>query len=170
MAEGMVDFFAEEECVEDSLFGICDDPDESAKTPAYVNRDIKQQEQWGARVINKSDSSVAFNAIDNKIEITRDDGNTENRCDAMLHNDKCLVFVELKSQMRNWIKYAVEIQLATTIRIFKENHDITKFHKPVAYVCNTQHPCFSVSHKEYMDNFRKEHGVRLVICRDIVLK
>lgn len=34
-----IDFFKDEEPVECSLFGICDDEDEAIKTPAYVDTD-----------------------------------------------------------------------------------------------------------------------------------
>ena len=35
----------------------------------------------------------------------------ENRCDALLHNNYWIAFIELKVQKRNWIKRAVEEQL-----------------------------------------------------------
>lgn len=166
----MIDFFKDEIPVDCSLFGICDDEDKSEKTPAYVDCNADNRKNWIAEVNNSSGAPVEFIAVDNKIEILREDGNLENRCDAMLHNEKYIIFVELKNQRQEWIKHAVEEQLATTINIFKQNHDISVFRHKFAYACNKQHPSFASSHKEYMHKFRKEHGVRLVICNEITIK
>lgn len=103
--------------VKDTLFGICDDEDEAAKTPAYVDVDVNRQDKWTAIVKNKSEKIISFIAVDNKIEIKRDNGQMENRCDAMLHNDDYIVFIELKDQGKDWIRHAVEDQLVTTINI-----------------------------------------------------
>lgn len=165
-----IDFFKEEEVVPDVLFGICDDDDETTKTPAYVDKTLANANKWIAKVMNHSGKSIGFIAVDNKIEIRRPNGDMENRCDAMLHNDDNIVFVELKVQAKDWIKHAVEEQLLTTIEVFKSCHDINKFRHRLAYACNRKHPFFAVSHKEYMQRFWAEHNVRLIIGRDIVLK
>ena len=170
MERKMIDFFKDGIPVECSLFGICDDEDKAEKTPAYVDCNVDNRKSWIAEVNNSSGAPVKFIAVDNKIEILREDGNMENRCDAMLHNEKYIIFVELKNQRQDWIKHAVEEQLATTINIFKQNHDISVFRHKFAYACNKQHPSFASSHKEYMHKFRKEHGVRLVICNEITIK
>lgn len=54
--------------------------------------------------------------------------------------------------------------------IFKSCHVITAFRHRVAYACNKKHPSFACSHKEYMQRFRNEHNVRLIIDCHIVLK
>lgn len=165
-----IDFFKDEMPVNADCFGICDDEDEHVKTPAYVDTDESRRENWTATVFNRSGKTIAFIAVDNKIEMKRDTGEMENRCDAMLHNEDYVVFVELKNQGSNWIRHAVEEQLATTIQIFKENHDINVFKHKLAYVCNKRRAAFAVSHKEYMQRFRNQYGVRLVIGGEIVLK
>lgn len=96
MKEKVIDFFKDEMPVGDALFGICDDEDEAAKTPAYVDADAKHKEEWTAVVTNRSGKIISFIAVDNKIEIRRENGQMENRCDAMLHNDEYIIFIELK--------------------------------------------------------------------------
>lgn len=165
-----IDFFRDEMPVKDTLFGICDDEDEAAKTPAYVDVDVNRQDKWTAIVKNKSEKIISFIAVDNKIEIKRDNGQMENRCDAMLHNDDYIVFIELKDQGKDWIRHAVEDQLVTTINIFKQCHDITAFKHKLAFACNRRHRTFAFSQKEYMQRFKNAYGVRLNIGCDIVIK
>ncbi len=165
----MIDFFKVEVPVEERVFGICDDEDKAAKTPAYVDANESNKHKWIAVVTNSSGKPVSFIAVDNKIEIRRENGVMENRCDAMLHNEKYIIFVELKKQQDRWIQHAL-VQLATTINVFKECHDINKYKHKLAYACNKRHPYFAVSHKEEMQQFRYKYGVRLVIGCDIMVK
>lgn len=165
-----IDFFKDEEVVSEKLFGICDDGDDAVKSPAYVDKDPAKIDNWIAKVSNEFAKAVCFIAVDNKIEIRRENGEMENRCDAMLHNEDYIIFIELKVQGRDWIKHAVEEQLLTTINIFKSCHDISQFRHRIAYACNKKHPAFAVSRKEYMQRFKNEHGVRLIIGCDILLK
>ncbi len=165
-----IDFFKDTELVEERQFGICDDPDVAEKTPAYISRDLSKSASWGAKVSNTSGSAVNFTAVDNKIDIRRENGDMENRCDAMLYNDSYLVFVELKDQKQNWIQHAVWDQLLTTINVFKENHNIEAYSHKVAYACNKKHPYYEVGHKELMNKFRQLTSVRLVLARDITIK
>ncbi|WP_298454804.1 hypothetical protein [uncultured Prevotella sp.] len=170
MKERVIDFFKDETPVGYALFGICDDEDEAAKTPAYVDADEKRKEKWTAVVANKSGKIISFIAVDNKIEIRRENGQMENRCDAMLHNDEYIVFIELKDQGKEWIKHAVEDQLATTINVFKQCHDISLFKHKLAFACNRRHRTFAFSQKEYMQRFRNLYGVRLNIECNIMIK
>lgn len=170
MKERVIDFFKDEMPVGDALFGICDDEDEAAKTPAYVDTDAKHKDEWTAIVTNRSGKIISFIAVDNKIEIRRENGQMENRCDAMLHNDEYIIFIELKDQNKDWIKHAVEDQLATTIKVFKQWHDISLFKHKLAYACNRRHRRFAFSNKEDMQRFRNQHGVRLNIGCDIIIK
>ena len=110
-----------------------------------------------------------FIAVDNKIDIRRDNGEMENRCDAILHDSDHIIFVELKNQAGNWINHAIT-QLATTIDVFKSVHDITMFRQRLAYACNKRRPAFAVSHKEDMQRFKNKYGVRLIISCEITVK
>lgn len=163
----MIDFFQDEQCVQVKCFGICDDLDESVKTPAYVNTNVSDMDSWGAVVLNKTNADVYFIAVDNKIVIRRSNGDMENRCDAMLHNDKNIIFIELKDQWERWIEHAVQDQLQTTIDVFKQYYDIMQFECRRAYVCNLRHPFFSYSHKQLSQQFFQKNKVRLYIQREI---
>ena len=94
-----INFFKDEEKIEEKCFGLCDDFDEQAKTPAYCSINLEEKENWIATVSNKTDNSIAFIAVDNKIELRRANGEMDYRCDAMLHNEDYIVFVELKNQL-----------------------------------------------------------------------
>lgn len=166
-----IDFFiqaCQTENITDKVFGLCDDDDNSVKTPAYISRDVN--DKWIAKVNNTSGKSLNFTAIDNCVEIKRDNGDMESRCDAMLTNEDNIVFVELKTKNSDWIKGAVEDQLQTTIDYFKENHDISKYKKKRAFVCNRKHPNFQVSYKDLMNQFYKQNGIRLNLEARIIFK
>lgn len=165
-----INFFKDEEKIEEKCFGLCDDFDEQAKTPAYCSINLEEKENWIATVSNKTDNSIAFIAVNNKIELRRANGEMDYRCDAMLHNEDYIVFVELKNQRENWIKHAVEDQLLSTINAFKNAQDITQFKHKVAYACNKKQPKFAVSHKQYMNDFKRKNDVRLIISNEITLK
>lgn len=167
--EGKIDFFREAESVGALLFGICDEPDESVKTPAYVDLNVENERQWGAVVCNSSGHSVNFTAIDNKIEIRRANGDMAKRCDAMLYNEIYLIFVELKNKRADWIQSAIK-QLSSTLEVFSQNYDIMVFRKRFAYICNQKSPHFAYSCKVAMQQFRNSHNVRLIISRDIAVK
>ncbi len=165
-----IDFLKEEEIVTESYFGICDESNDTVKMPAYVNTCDTNSSNWIAKVTNNSGKPIGFIAVDYNIEIRRENGDMENRCDALLHNDEYIIFIELKDKKDDWIKLAVEKQLLTTINIFKSCHDITKFRHRIAYVCNKKHPNFAVSNKEYMQRFKNEHNIRLIIGCNITIK
>lgn len=147
------------------IFGLADPQD---KTPAIVL--YNEPEKWVAEVENRTGIPLNFTAVDNCIEIFREDGQMENRCDAIITGGNYLIFVELKDQRGDWIQYAVENQLKTTIRCFKENCEMSRYRKRYAYACNKRHPQFQYSHMSMMDEFRKETGVRLCIVNKIVMK
>lgn len=147
------------------IFGLTDPQDGG---PAYVN--LSNPSLWVAKVENRSNRPLNFTAVDNCIEIFREDGQMDNRCDGILTSEEYLIFVELKDQREEWIQHAVENQLKTTIKYFKENYDISRYSKRFAYACNKRHPQFQYSHMSLMEKFRHETGVRLCIVNTIVIK
>lgn len=163
----MIDFFEKEILVPAREFGICDDEDVSVKTPAYV--DVSSKDKWIARVTNTSGQPLNFIAVDNAIEIKRADGEMACRCDAMLRNARYIVFIELKSQGKQWIRHAKR-QLSETIDVFKGSYDIRRYPYRLAYACNKKHPYFAVSRKEEMQHFFQRNGVRLIIDSHIQIK
>lgn len=153
----VIDFFISQ-CQTENIyakkFGICDDEDEGAKTPAYIS--TNPADKWVAVVQNQTEKAINFTAVDNCIEIRRSNGDMDNRCDAILTNDEHIVFIELKVQRTSgWITHAVDEQLQTTIDHFKENCDINKYRYKRAFVCNRKFPRFNVSNKEKMNVFIK---------------
>lgn len=163
-----IDFFTPV-CVTDniseSVFGIYDPQDGGPACVDYSNRGL-----WIAEVENRRGISLNFTAVDNCVEILREDGQMENRCDGILTGGGYLIFIELKDQRGEWIQHAVEKQLKTTIEYFKSNYDITLYKKRYAYACNRRHPRFQYSHMSMMEEFRRETDVRLCIVNKIVLK
>lgn len=156
-----VDFFTPQcqtEGIDATVFGICDDEDKAEKTPAYVS--CEQQDKWCATVVNNSGKAINFTAVDNCVVVYRDNGEMENRCDAMLTNADNLVFVELKDERKNWLSHAIE-QLQTTIDVFKSNNDVSKFAHKRAFACNKRHPQFAYSNKELKQKFFQKNGFRL---------
>lgn len=153
-----VNFFDEacrEGPVHEREFGICD-PRDGEK--AFIDRDNRPA--WIATVINNAGISLVFTAIDNCVEILRDDGGMEKRCDGMLTSDEHIVFLELKSRQKDWVSAAVE-QLETTIRHFMANHDISLFSVRRAFACNNKHPQFRVVRHELKQRFYQQFKIRL---------
>lgn len=148
------------------MFGLID-PGSQQK----VRVDFCNESLWEAVVDNRSGKSLNFTAIDNCIDIYREDGNMDNRCDGMLTGVGYIIFVELKNvEKKNWITEAVEKQLQPTIDKFIANHDISAYRKKFAYVCNRSHPQFKSSRMELMNDFKNRNGVRLCIVNKIVIK
>lgn len=166
-----IDFFLPE-CqtanIKATDFGICDSADKSVKKHAFVDYD--NPGTWIAHVRNRTNKALTFTAIDNCIAIYRENGEIDFRCDAMLTNAENIVFIELKSQRRDWIQHAVWEQLWTTIKHFCENNDLKKYKHCRAFVCNRRHPNFDYSNKELMHTFFQRTGVRLNIQSDIVFE
>jgi hypothetical protein len=153
-----VNFF-EEACragpIAAAEFGICDNQDGGKAFIAYDNRHA-----WIARVDNRGKLELMFTAIDNCVEMFRGDGKMDKRCDGMLTSGDHIVFIELKSQGKQWVSAAVA-QLKSTIRHFIENHDISVFKYKRAYACNNRHPRFHVIDHEMKQQFYREFKVRL---------
>ena len=174
MQESVIEFFHTSMPDEEypyKNFGICDDEDESAKTPAYVS--IDPTDKWVAIVQNRTEKPINFTAVDNCIEIRRANGDMDNRCDAILTNDEHIVFIELKVQRTSgWITHAVDEQLQTTIDHFKENCDIDKYRYKRAFVCNRKISTFQmpvIKAKNECFLLKRNH-IRLSIEQTIVFK
>ena len=162
-----IDFF-KSQCQSASnkkLFGLCDEQDN--KGPAYS--DEKNKNNWIVEVENKEQKEVHFVAIDNCIEIRRDDDVTkmEKRCDGMLWYETSIVFVELKDRVSKkntnaWVK-AGEKQLKRTIEYFEKTEQSNNFREKRAYIANKAHPIFKESQLQRMKSFKQETGYTLRI-------
>ncbi len=143
--------------VTDAEFGLCD---EQNGQRAFVDRENRAA--WVAVVENGNEHEITFTGIDNCIEIFRDSGDMERRCDGMLTSAEQIIFVELKDQRCGWISDAIK-QLASTIRCFQEQHDISVYSQKKAFACNRRHPHFQVMDNTRKQRFYNEFRVRLNI-------
>jgi hypothetical protein len=143
-------------------FGICDDEDITKKTPAYVNTD--DESKWIAIVLNEHSKEILFTAIDNCIDMFRENGEMESRCDAMLTCEDSLILIELKNKVSDWKASGIDQIEATLIRLI-ENHETFyySFRKRKAYVANRRHPKFQVIENATMRKFSTEYKIWLDI-------
>ncbi|CAM3433633.1 hypothetical protein ABF190_000976 [Flavobacterium psychrophilum] len=155
-----IDFF-ENKCKSTSNkieFGLCDDSS-PAENPAYINED--DDSKWIGIVKNNTNKEIEFIAIDSCIDIRRPDGKLESRCDGLLSFDTNLIFVELKSrESKKWFKTGRE-QLTNTIRIFKDNYDISKYNSISGNVCNGLRPQSHAGQATNIQQFFDETGLIL---------
>ena len=122
-----------------------------------------------ATVHNPDCQQVSFIPIDHNIPFKDTHGNDLSVCDGMLcidNSNSLLAFVEMKDQMQDWLRKAVD-QLARTIELFKQNHVPTDYRIRTAYAANKSHPNFHSSHKELMARFKKQHGFLLRVTTEI---
>lgn len=145
-------------------FGLCDDPP-PAENPAYINED--DFSKWIAIVDNPDNKDVDFYAIDHCVEILREDGTKENRCDGILHYDNNLTFVELKDRTGSgWLGKGRK-QLTTTIEAFSKTHDINNYTKVEAYISNNLRPRSNSNYIIDIQKFKDATGLILNIEQKI---
>lgn len=102
----MIDFFPIEHIASSSKrkFGICDRPAPAADK-AYIAENEGQD--WIAVVDNHYQIKVNFVPIDHCIELRKENGKMDNRCDGCLFYEDAIIFVELKQRGGKdnyWIK------------------------------------------------------------------
>lgn len=165
-----IDFFdtscKEQENLEHQQFGICDDENGQK---AYTN--INDTNKWIATVNNEARKKIEFTAIDNCIEVFKDDTNDkESSCDGMLTFDKSIYLVELKKQgTGGWLPKAMS-QLKNTIKLIENNNNLEGIPYKKAYVCNRKHPHFQVIDVEKKRRFYNETGFRIDAQAEIIIK
>jgi hypothetical protein len=143
-------------------FGICDDEDTNVKTPAYINTD--DESRWIALVLNPQSKNLVLTAIDNCIEVLRENGDMDSRCDVMLTSDDSLCLIELKNKVSDWKASGIEQIEATLMRLI-ENHETYyfSFKKRKAYVANKRHPNFQILDNALMKRFSSQYKIWLDI-------
>ena len=146
-------------------FGLCDE--QNNKQPAYL--DERNGAKWIAVVENEELKKIHFIAIDNCIDIWRDEVKKEmdNRCDGMLWYETSIIFVELKDRVSKkdknaWVEDG-EKQLKRTIEYFEKTEQSNNFREKRAYIANKAHPIFKESQLQRMKNFKEETGYTLRI-------
>ena len=165
-----VNFFSPEcrQISKRKLFGLCDNPP-PPHTPAYL--DEKNGEKWIAVVENEYKFEVLFIPVDNCIELRRNDGEMDNRCDGLIsYNNSTIIFVELKQRADDskWIKEG-DAQLRQTIKHFEQTEEAASFSKKRAYIANNRRPKFRTNQTNRMDKFHNETGYLLRIENRILL-
>lgn len=164
-----MDFFAAEYDKEqprnEAVFGIVDREGESY---ARTTTDVADN-PWDVKVRNSSSTPLHFIPVDKNIVVMQN-GNMVSMCDGLLHkmDNSFLAFIEIKNRKRSDFTHAMT-QLASTIEVFKENHD-TEFGKQFAYIADHRHPQFQFSHKVEMNEFRSKYGFRLLYQNTIDVK
>jgi hypothetical protein len=143
-------------------FGICDDEDTNVKTPAYIN--TADESRWIALVLNPQSKNLVLTAIDNCIEVLRENGDMDSRCDVMLTSDDSLCLIELKNKVSDWKASGIEQIEATLMRLI-ENHETYyfSFKKRKAYVANKRHPNFQILDNALMKRFSSQYKIWLDI-------
>lgn len=150
------------------LFGLCDDPPPAIK-PAYI--DENDGTKWIAVVINEAKHKVTFTAVDNCVEIEREDGKMAKRCDGILFYNSTITFVELKkrdSLGNDWVIDA-EKQLRSTISYFEDTEEADNYNKKKAYIANSERPKFKESQIRRMNQFLEDTDYVLRIEKRIIL-
>ena len=165
-----VDFF-NDNCKTSSFekeFGLCDDPN-SNQEPAYI--DNFNKEKWIGIVKNSEEFTIDFFAIDNCIDLFRNDHKMLKRCDGLLKYLNNIIFVELKARKGKGGKWLNEarVQLKSTITKFMEVHDIEIFNNVSAHVCNKQKPYVNQGHVIQIQRFKDETGLILQVSQEIIV-
>jgi hypothetical protein len=141
-------------------FGLCDDVPPPHK-PAYL--DEKNGKKWIAVVNNEYRFLLLFVALDNSIDLKKDNGKKDKCCDALLSYNSTMIFVELKQRTDSeWIKDG-EKQLRQTIKHFELSEDAQRYPNKKAYIANSKCPKFRTTQKMRMDKFYGETGYVLRI-------
>lgn len=142
----------------ESIFGICDitSTEPNNKNPAYL--DFADSDDWIGWVDNPDQKEVEFTAIDGCIEVTREDGSEETRCDCMLTYEDTIKFIELKDcDGGRWLGKASN-QLRKTIEIYEDELGLDRFPKRYAYIINRQRPNFKSGFASKAQEFDDELG------------
>jgi len=132
-----IDFFKPEcqETTKEKKFGLFDAQD---GTPAKIKLD--DEPSWNATVLNDEAKQILFTAIDNCIEIFRENGEIDKRCDVMMSYENNLLFVELKNKRDSWKSEGLEQIESTINRLINENENFYySFSKRKAFVANAKH-------------------------------
>lgn len=150
----------------DAQFGIVDREGEPFARSTMDSKD----EPWDVNVKNLSSQPLHFIPVDKNIVVKRK-GDMVSMCDGLLHkvDNSYLAFIEIKNRKRSDFTHAKE-QLASTIEVFKANHAVDGFAKRLAIIADHRRPCFQVSHKVEMNEFRSKNGFRLLYQSSVEVK
>lgn len=165
-----VDFFKAvcRKTTSEKKFGLYDAED---KTPAIIK--LTDESTWNASIINYGGKKVSFTAIDNCIDIFRENGEMDSRCDCLLTYDSTLLFVELKNKRDSWqTEGLAQIENIAKIMINEIPDHYFSFKKRKAIVANrkNQFPAFHNSNAEQRQYFSSKYKMRIQFDAEISLE
>jgi hypothetical protein len=166
----IVNFFKADcqQTTSEKKFGLYDAED---KTPAKIK--VTDEATWNATVINNSSKSVFFTAIDNCIDVLRENGEMDSRCDCMLTYDSNLLFVELKNKRDSWQSEGLA-QIENIAKIMRDEipGHYYSFKKRKAIVANRKHqfPSFHDSNIEQRQYFISKYKMRIQFEAEIKIE
>jgi len=152
----------------ETRFGLFDAED---NTPAKIL--YADEPSWNATVLNNDQKEILFTAIDNCIDIWRNQNEMESRCDAMMTYESNLLFIELKNRRNTWQEEGLS-QIESTIKgmIEEQNVFYYSFNKRKAIVANARHqfPHFQNNNLEQREYFMREYKARIQFEAQIVIE
>jgi len=156
-----VDFFraACQSTTNEIKFGLYDAENH---TPAQIK--LFDEPTWNATIINNQGIAVNFTAIDNCINIFRDNGEMDSRCDCMLIYNSNLLLVELKNKRDSWQAEGLAQIENIAKKMIDEIPDFYYgFTKRKAVVANrkNQFPSFHESNAEQRQYFSSKYKMRI---------
>ncbi|MCF8425207.1 MAG: hypothetical protein K9H61_07245 [Bacteroidia bacterium] len=165
-----VDFFKATCQIEtkEKKFGLFDAED---KTPTKIK--LTEENTWNATVENNSGKSVLFTAIDYCIDVLRENGEMDSRCDCMLTYDSTLLLIELKNKRDTWQAEGLDqIENIAKIIIDEIPNHYYSFKKRKAIVANRKHqfPSFYDSNVEQRQYFNSKYKMRIQFEAEIIIE
>ena len=165
-----VDFFKAvcQKTTSEKKFGLYDAED---KTPAKI--ELTDESTWNATILNTDGKTVNFTAIDNCVDVYRENGEMDSRCDCMLTYNSTLLFIELKNKRDSWQAEGLsQIENIAKIMIAEIPDHYYSFKKRKAIVANrkNQFPAFHISNAEQRQYFSSIYKMRIQFDAEITLE
>lgn len=143
---------------EQEKFGLFDES-HPVRKPSYIME--SEKDEWIGIVQNPNRIKADFYGLDHSLQIPLPPPNPDNKyieslCDGMLQHRHNLAFVELKVWESNgkWIGKSTD-QIINSIRLFAANHDIEKYDKIDARICNKLKPALHLNCVHSKEKFRE---------------
>ncbi len=161
-----LNFFKNEQPVKPmEKFGIIDPAQNKSNQKKYAYISDNVNDNWNTTVISKNQNDIFFNAIDGNINIYKSWTTLKEKqksCDAMLHTNDTIIFLEIKDWKSIQYKHQEKItfwesateQLENTIVHFVTAHPNKKFKKKYAYISNKNKPRFVFTNMTVQDMFK----------------
>lgn len=149
-------------------FGLYDAEDQT-----LVTIKLTDEELWNATILNNDSKNILVTAIDNCIDMFRQNGDMDNRCDCMLTYDTSILFIELKNKRDSWQSEGLaQIENVVKIMIAEIPGFYNGFAKRKAIVVNRKHqfPSFQESNPEQRQLFWSKYKIRVQFKAEIVVK